>query len=100
MNPKEKQLIDLLNKAISLCEPMSYAEFNKLFIAKNKEEFLAIEDADNKLGVTDSGMSTLSIIATITDILTDKRLAFNINTDSGLIEGVCFWDYENNKKFE
>ena len=46
-------------------------------------------------------MTILSLIATITDCLTDKRLAFCIETDEpnkGLITGVQFFGYSTGTK--
>lgn len=119
MNNRKEQLIQLLNNAIDVCEPIHYNQLNEFFNAKNNgTELLELEKEENKLGLTyptkatigphDSGlvfevtknvplgMSTLTIIATITDMLCDDRLAFNIDND-GFIVGVS-WYYENQNK--
>ncbi len=92
---KEQNVIDTINKMISLCEPVSYKNFNLFLRAKNKEALRQAEEENDKIGLANydldnEGISTLSIIATITDILTDKRLAFKID-DDGMITGVQWY---------
>lgn len=56
---KEDRLLEILNEMISLCEPITYQEFNKIlkakdvsklraYEAKNKEVGLASYDTDNE----------------------------------------------------
>lgn len=88
-------LINILNKMIKLCEPIKYKDFNKILIAKNAGKLRKYEREYPVVGLArskedDEGISTLSIIATITDILIEERLAFDIN-DNGFIIGVKWY---------
>ena len=89
------RLIEVINKMISLCEPIKYKDFNVTLKAKNISELQKAEQENQEIGIANSGkdnegISTLSIIATITDILIQKRLAFNVE-DDGTISGVSFY---------
>lgn len=93
---KEDKLIEVLNNMIKLVEPIYYKDFNKKIKAINNEDLIKYEEKESVVGVTninnnDYAISTLSIIATITDILIDKRLAFNVE-DTGVISGVKFYE--------
>jgi len=81
MTIKEQQLVDLLNTAwATLDEYPTYEEFNRVFPAVTHSRTLIDLEASNpKLGIagnnTNIRMTTLSLIATITDVLCDRRLA-------------------------
>ena len=93
---KEERLLKVINTMIQLCEPIKYSEFNKKIKAINRDELLKAEKEESTLGVSnfnkknETGISTLSIIATITDILIGKRLAFKLEKD-GIITGVEYY---------
>ena len=86
MKDKKKELVEVLNKMIELSEPITYEEFNTVIKAKDKKKLRALEKNNNKVGLArfdteDEGISTLSIIATITDVLADDRLAFVVEKE-------------------
>lgn len=89
MEERRRQLEALLNIAFEHLEPQRYDEANHLFPARPDCVALLdrIETKHPKLGLADGatfeemkewkgtrGMSTLSLIATITDVLADRRL--------------------------
>ena len=94
MNAKDK-LIKIVNDMISECQPIKYQEFNKFLPAKNAEELIKLEKIENKIGITTLqnkddanqtwGITTLSVIATITDVLVDDRLCFEIDKDDNIV---------------
>jgi hypothetical protein len=90
-----QKLLETINEMISLCEPVHYSNFNVTLKAKNIATLRIAEGKTPEIGIANAGkdnegISTLSIIATITDILIQKRLAFIID-DFGIITGVCFY---------
>jgi hypothetical protein len=90
-----KELIDLLNKIISLCEPVKYEDFNVRINAVNVDDLRKLEKENPKVGICkydtpNEGVSTLSLVATITDVLINKRLSFVID-DDGFISGVKWY---------
>ena len=103
MKARKQEVLDVINKMIELSDPIYYEDINKFYKALNKEKLLLAEEGMPELGLaspttrgsdgkwtSDSatvGISTLSLIATITDCLCDDRLAFVIEKD-GLIIGV------------
>jgi hypothetical protein len=97
---KEQLVLDSLNAMIKSSEPLYYKDFNKfttqidnkLVIAEKYNDNIGIKNVDGKWGWT-----TLSMIATITDCLTDKRLSFCVETEGskkGIITGVQWFNYE------
>jgi hypothetical protein len=97
---KEKELVDVLNKMISVCKKIKYEDLNFIIEEKQKDQLLELEIEYPKLGIRKSNydddqssysVSTLSIISTITDVLIDKRLSFIID-DDGYISGVDFYE--------
>lgn len=85
----EDKLIEVINNMLKLCEPIKYEDFNRIVKAKNVDELRNYEKIEPKVGIAkydtkDEGISTLSIIATITDILIGKRLAFSLDDDEFL----------------
>ena len=87
---KKDKVIELVTKMLQLSDDITYGEFNKKIKAldtgvglsaleeKNPEVGLANIHVDNRPVV---GISTLSIIATITDILCGDRLTFLVDDD-------------------
>ena len=92
---KEQLVIETINKMIKSCLPIMVSDLNKNFIQKDNL-LIEAEKENDKIGlkIIDKdhgiwGTSTLAIIATITDCLCDKRLAFQIgNGESDQIIGV------------
>lgn len=93
---KEKELLSVLNQMINNCEPIYYMDFNKFY--KGNEELVKLEENDNRIGLAFkkkellknekpevTGISTLSLIATITDVLIDKRLAARTEEDGRIV---------------
>lgn len=96
MSKTEKKLLDIINTMISLCEPVKYKDFNCIIKAKDVSLLRKAEEKNTEIGLANfdkenEGISTLSLIATITDVLIKKRLAFNID-DEGMITGVTFYE--------
>lgn len=105
MKARKQKVLDVINKMMELSGPIYYEDINKFYKALNKEKLLLAEEEMSELGlacpttrdfagkwVADSavfGISTLSLVATITDCLCDDRLAFVVEKD-GLITGVCW----------
>lgn len=90
MRNRKDEVVKVLNKMLELCEPITYDEFNIIIKAKNIGDLIDYEEEYPEVGISSKGISTLSIIATITDILCDERLGFIFNIDTGIIEGVTF----------
>lgn len=95
-NDNEIALVTLLNAAFTTCQPMKYSDFNKLLVEKESGTLEKLEEDNAKLGIRTSdkengltSISTLSLIATITDYLVGKRLKFLVD-DYGYIVGVSF----------
>lgn len=91
------KLVEILNEMISLCEPVKYTDFNVNLKAKNISDLQKAEKINPEIGIANSGknnegISTLSIIATITDILIQKRLAFIVE-ENGIISGVNLFPF-------
>lgn len=87
-----EEVVEVINKMFELCEPVTYAEFNTLIKAKDIKNLQKFEKEHPEVGLVKQdkleGISTLSIIATITDILIGERLAFIVNTeDNDFIQG-------------
>ena len=94
MKEKEEKLIEVLNKMIKVLDPIKFEDMNISFTAADQEGLLVLEKETNKVGVKylekDSKVvcsSVAALIATITDVLVDRRLAFYIDTDTGIVLG-------------
>jgi hypothetical protein len=111
---RKMRVIEILNTLIKLCQPFTYDEFNKKIDAIDSDKLFEYEKQNIEAGLVcikkDGedpkkdlyGISTLSLIASITDILVGDRLAFQISDDEkeapkGTIMGVQ-WYYESEKK--
>jgi len=93
MEAQKEKLIDTLNEYIMKSEAMKYEDFNREFETispKNIIDNLDIIVNDNW------NMTTLSLIATITQFLCEDRLAFIVN-DYGFITGFQ-WVSKSDKK--
>ena len=115
MEARKQEVLDTLNKMIELSEPIYYEDINKFYKALDKDELLNVEKGMQKLGIAsyfvrdndgdlvfnydNVGVSTLSLIATITDCLCDERLGFLLEVD-GLITGVCWAGFTGNIKID
>jgi hypothetical protein len=82
--------VSIITKMLSLCEPTTYKEFNKILKANNRDELRAYEKEHPEVGLaqyglTDEGVSTLSILATITELLIGERLAFKLGDNETLV---------------
>lgn len=103
---REQKLLDLFNAAIELMGPVEYATFNAKYQVSDGQRLLDLEAKFPELclaqKIDDHGyapdnvcLTTLSLIATITDVLAGKRLAFiteeNPDGSLGKITGVTWW---------
>ena len=100
--------LNTINLMIANCEPIKYDDFNKFIKAKDSKELVRLESKYPEIGIcsnrikleeeTDDdiewGITTLSLISTITDTICGKRLAFNID-DNGIITGATWFNAEN-----
>lgn len=97
----KSNVITVINSMLNLCEPIKYDEFNKFLPAKDDEKLLDIESIIPKIGIATMenknnnnkkwGITTLGIIATITDILSNSRLSFQID-ENDFIVGVQWYE--------
>lgn len=93
---KEDEIIFTINKMIELCEPISKDDLRRFIPAKD-DKLLEFEKKYPKTGIgmhdNKYGISTLSIIATITDICVGKRLAFIYDDTDPLhiVKGVMWY---------
>jgi ribosomal protein L39E len=102
---RKDEVIKVLNQMIQLCEPFAYADFNKLIPAKkgNNSKLIKAEKENSKIGYVyikgnkkvytkqkNVAITTLSLFATLTDILVDDRLSFIVEED-GTISGVSWY---------
>lgn len=108
MKARKQEVIDTLNKMIELSEPIYYDDINRFYRAKDGDNMLSVEKGMPKLGLASPfirgdggvlifdyedkkiGISTLSLLATISDCLCDDRLGFIIAEKTGLITGACW----------
>jgi len=100
----ENDIVDVLNKMIQACEPILFGEFN--LVMKEKEQGLLdkLEKQDDRIGIRpvvykeptgQMAISTMSIIATLTDICVGKRLAVDVDKN-GFITGVKWYNTNTN----
>ena len=91
---REQGLLDLLNAAIKTLHPIKYEDLNVILPAKDEQALIDLKGSDEKLGVTirdgKTVMTTLSLIATITDVLCDKRLVFELD-EYGVLNRVSWF---------
>ena len=93
------QLLEVLNDIWNSLEKKPlYKDFNKTFICK--DSLGNLEEQNEKIGIippdTQNGefkISILTIIATITDVLCDKRLAAVVDSD-GIINSWTWYNCE------
>jgi hypothetical protein len=115
LKERKDRVLKVLNDLIKLCQPITYDEFNKKMEAIDSNKLYEYEQTNPEAGLLNMGtaeepnsvkfgITTLSLIATITDILVGDRLAFCISDgkDEGdapkdTIVGVD-WYYENISK--
>jgi hypothetical protein len=113
LQAKKEKVIEIINKMICCCEPIHKESFNQILIERQSGLLKNLKKDNNVVGIrqvdyTDANtgfrISTLSIIATITDILTssdsnDKcddgsRLAFILD-EYGYIVGAKWYNDDN-----
>jgi hypothetical protein len=101
----EERLLEMLTKMFGI-RPIFYEDFNKCFAIEDVGRLRELEEEYNELGIygydtENEGISTVSIISTITRVLIGSALAFNtvkVRDNTGkerlLITGVCMYDKE------
>lgn len=90
-----EKLLEILNKLILLSKPIKYKKFNVCMPTVNKTLLRKEEKSNPKIGIANydtknEGISTLSIITTITDILIQKKLALIVD-EKGYIVGAQWY---------
>lgn len=109
---KEKKLLEILTRLFGI-RPIYLEDFNKIFAMGNKtNELRELEERYPEIGLAryeteDEGFSIVSLIATITRILIDKALAFDVvkaidkyGRENALIVGVLFYDEKRPPEIE
>ncbi|MCK9568863.1 hypothetical protein M0R72_07980 [Candidatus Pacearchaeota archaeon] len=94
---RKNLLTELFDKLFAI-RPIRYGELNSQisFFRKDRYDLLELERQVPKLGVAEcagstDGVSALSLMATITDILCDDRLAFVVDDNSKNIIGTKWY---------
>ena len=97
----EETVLNLLNSFFEQF-PINLVDFNHKYFELDQMNLIKFEKINPKFGlcrhpieVDKYGISTFSMIATITDCLIDKRLAFRIDEDTRRIVGVVFLEVED-----
>ena len=91
----EDKLLEILNKMIRVLDPIKFEDLNMDFSATDQEGLLALEKEHNEVGIKHKDndknkevcSSVAALIATITDVLVGKRLAFILDLDTGIVTG-------------
>ena len=105
---KAEELLRVLNQILESCKPITYEEFNTLLYEKEEGLLEKIEKEDNRIGLRyldyddkSKGFcaSTLTILATMTDMLLGKRLAIECDDKETKIIDRFTW-YEQPKTEE
>lgn len=78
---KEEFLIKTLNEVLLTLEPIPVKVLNQRFKAKDIAKLQELEELNTKIGIVNDGVSVLSLVATITDLLIGKRLYVVIDED-------------------
>jgi hypothetical protein len=99
-NTRADYLIILLNEVWPTLKPISYKEFNVNLFCLDNEDIALIEKTNPKLGIKKTPLYTfttvIALMATITDVLCDKRLAAEVD-DRGFITG---WSWYKGPGYE
>ena len=89
-----EKLIDILNALVKNLDPITFDEFNTTLTAVDQDGLLLSEKEFDQIGIklkpgseTEFCSSTAALIATITDVLVGKRLAFIVDDDTGVVTG-------------
>jgi hypothetical protein len=99
MTKTPDELLEILNTAWSYLEPISYNDFNVFIQAKSPSYLMNFEKQNPEIGIAQKpkyvpearlGMSTCSLIATITDLCVGKRLAVMLD-EQDIIIGFCWY---------
>ena len=94
----EEKLLKVLNGMLKYLEPIKFEDLNMTLPAHDQDGLRRFEEKYNKVGLkvidSNTGSSVVALIATITDVLVDKRLAFYVNEITGNV--IRFEWYEEN----
>ena len=97
---REDELLKTLNNLIEVLDPIKFESFNSICTAKDQKGLERLEKKNPKVGIryidhsnpsSSVCMSVAAIIATITNTLVDKRLAFKID-ENGYIVGFQWYE--------
>jgi DNA-binding NarL/FixJ family response regulator len=100
---RKQELLDALNKTLELVEPITYAQFNTKIAPVSVEKLQEFEKLNPKVGLCNlagdqgNGISTLTLLATVTDYLCDQRICVLVE-DSPEQQIVGFAWYEEPKE--
>lgn len=79
-----QNIVDYLNNIIKSLKPITYDEFNSKFEFKELVDLNSLDcivTRDNKL-------STISLLISVIEYLTNERIAFEVDDDTKIIKGV------------
>lgn len=79
-----QSVVDYLNHIIKALKPIKYDDFNKKF------EFKELVDLDkiDCIVTRDGKVSTISLLISVIEYLTNEKIAFEIDDDTKIIKGV------------
>ena len=96
----EEKLLEILNKMIKVLDPIKFKDLNMNFTATDQEGLLALEKEHDEVGLKHKDYdknkelcsSVAALIATITDVLVGKRLAFQLSDDHETVVGFQWYE--------
>jgi len=89
-------LISVINELFQHSHKFYELDFNQFVPFEKPDLVMKMKDEDDQIVIASNedntkGLSTFSLISTITDIIMQKRIAFNVDEETGQILGICFW---------
>jgi len=100
---RKDELLETLNNLIKVLDPIKFEMFNTICTAKDQKSLERLKRRNPKIVTryidyenpsSSLCVSSMAIISTITNILTDKRLAFQID-ENGYVTGVQWYEEDN-----
>jgi len=99
----EDKLLEVLNKMVVTLDPIKFEDLNTDWPCADQNGLVILEKEHDEVGLkyVDNDKtkplcsSVAALIATITDLLVGKRLAFTIDTETGYIVGFQWYVVNN-----